>query len=91
MRDIQKAEAIASFSLPKSQKEAVMKLYLSDTQDENLDEMLNLGYTTRDYVKAWQLYDSESGKGKKARTIALLQEEFGISYATADAIYKIYG
>lgn len=92
VRNIQKAEKIAGvFSLTESEKVATMKIYLSYAQNENLDEMRDLGYSTKDYVKAWQIYDSESGQGKKQRTIARYQKEFGISYVAAKEMYEIYG
>ena len=53
--------------------------------------MLQDGYTVDDYVKALGLYQSESGTGKKRRTIAKYQEEFGISYSEARALYSIFG
>lgn len=91
VRDIQKAEAISEFNLSEADRIAALKIYLSDSQDENLDQMLEMGFDSGDYVTAWQIYSEESGKGKKARTIASYQEEFGVDKATAAAIYEIYG
>ena len=91
VRTVQKISAIAGTDLTDAEMEAAMKVYLSDTQDENLDLMLALGYGPEDYAAAYSIYANESGAGKKARIIAKLQEEFGISYADAKAIYEIYG
>lgn len=90
VRDIQKAEKIAyTTGLTESERATVMKIYMPAAQDKNLDEMLDLGYSVRDYVTVWQLYDS--GKGKKARTIAAIREELGCDHNTAKAVYEIYG
>lgn len=91
VRDVQKAEAIAGSGLSDADKIAAMKIYLPDSQDKNLDEMLDLGYSVDDYAAAYKIYANESGTGKKRRTITAFQQEFGVSYAAAAALYKIYG
>lgn len=91
VRTVQKVEAIAGEDLSDAEMEAVLKVYLSENQDENLDQMLELGYSPEDYAAAYSIYANESGAGMKARIIAKLREEFGISNAEARAIYEIYG
>lgn len=89
-RDIQRAEAIASSNLSDADKRAALYIYLNDAQDTNLREMLSMGFTPSDYVAAWRINDSTSGKGRKAAIINSYQEEFGVDYETAEEIYKIY-
>lgn len=92
VRDVQKAEAIVGMDLSRKDTQKALKAYLNDSQDENLDQMLKMGFSAEDYVVAWRLYqDYTSGKGKKQRTIEKYMEEFGVSKATARAIYEIYG
>lgn len=90
----QKAEAIAGAKLTDREKTAVMKLYLSDAQDQNLDDMAAMGYSAADYAAAYSIYieeDNKGGKGTKARTISRLMEAFAVDRVTATAIYEIYG
>ena len=89
-RDIQRAEAITASNLSDADKQAALYIYLNDAQDANLREMLSMGFTSSDYVAAWRINDSTSGKGRKAAIINSYQEEFGVDYETAEAIYKIY-
>ena len=89
-RDIQEAEAIASSRLSEEDKQAAMYIYLSDGQQENLREMLSMGFTASDYAVAWRIYDSTSGDGKKASVINAYRDAFGVDPATAEAIYKLY-
>ena len=89
-RDIQRAEAITASNLSDADKQAALYIYLNDAQDTNLREMLSMGFTSSDYVAAWRINDSTSGKGRKAAIINSYQEEFGVDYETAEAIYKIY-
>lgn len=89
VRTVQKISAIAGTDLTDAEMEAVMKVYLSDAQDENLDLMLALGYGPEDYAAAYEIHSDANGK--KAQTISGLQEEFGISWAQAKAIYDIFG
>lgn len=91
VRDVQKAEAIAGANLTESEKRAVMKLYLSDAQDENLNQMISMGYDAATYAAIYEIYSGESGEGKKKRTIARIRDELGVDEATAKAIYEIYG
>lgn len=95
VRDIQKAEAIVEKSgLTEKEKTAVLKIYLNDTQDENLDEMKGMGYTASEYYAAWKIYTDEKatgGEGTKNRTITAICDELGCDWATGKAIYEIYG
>ena len=89
-KDIKKAEAIVGATLSEGDTLTALYTYLSDAQNKNLGEMIDLGYTADDYVRAWRLYSDESGTGKKARVIQNLMKEFGIDWSAASAIYKIY-
>ena len=89
-KDIKKAEAIVGAPLSEGDTLIALYTYLSDAQEKNLGEMIDLGYTADDYVRAWRLYSDESGTGKKARVIQNLMKEFGIDWSAASAIYKIY-
>lgn len=91
VRDIQKAESIMDSSLSEADKIAALKVYGSDAQDKNLEEMKAMGFSAADYVEAWRIYADGSGTGKKARAIAEYQKVFGVDKATAKAIYEIYG
>lgn len=92
VRDIQKAEAIGSAKgLSEADRVAALKIYGTDAQDEKLDAMLDLGYSAKDYVTAWQMYTNASGEGKKRRTIQAYMDRFGVDWNTAAAIYDIYG
>ena len=91
-RSVQKAETIArSAKLTEGQKVALIKLEVSDAQDENIDEVKKLGYTAADYAKLYRDYeDYTSGKGKKDRTIEKWMKDYKIDYAAAEALYKVF-
>lgn len=90
-RDIQEAEAITSSKLSEADKQAALYIYLSsDAQKQKLREMLSMGFRSSDYAAAWRIFDSTSGDGKKASVINAYRKTFGVDYATAEAIYKIY-
>lgn len=91
VRDIQNAEAIINSGLSNGDTVEAMYAYLPSAQDENLREMLDMGFSAQDYVAAWRLYDSESGEGKKRRTIDSYRSMFDVDYETAKMIYEIYG
>lgn len=91
VRDIQNAEAIVNSGLSNGDTVEALYAYLPSAQDENLREMLDMGFSAQDYVDAWRLYDSESGEGKKRRTIENYRSMFGVDYETAKMIYEIYG
>lgn len=91
VRDIQNAEAILNSGLSNRDTVEALYAYLPSAQDENLREMLDMGFSAQDYVAAWRLYDSESGEGKKRRTIDSYRSMFDVDYETAKMIYEIYG
>lgn len=91
VRDIQNAEAIAGSGLSNGDTVDALYAYLPKAQDKNLREMLGMGFSAEDYVRAWRMYDGESGKGKKQRTIDQYQKAFGVDYSTAKMIYDVYG
>jgi hypothetical protein len=94
VRDIQKAEAIAkSTGLSEADKIAALKIYGTDAQDENLDQMIAMGYSSRDYLNAWKLISDErekGGNGTKRRTINALAQMYGVSTAKATEIYEVW-
>lgn len=93
VRDVQKAESISKSGMAEKDKITALKAYLTDVQDENLDQMIDLGFNSGDYVAALRIYDDESdagGKGTKQRIIQRYRDEFGVDNATATAIYNIY-
>ena len=94
VRDIQKAQAICEMSgLSEQDRIAALKTYGSDSQDENLDQMLELGYTSQDYLNAWKLISDEKdkgGTGTKRRTINALAQMYGVSTAKATEIYEVW-
>ena len=91
VRYIQNAEAIVNSGLSNGDTVEALYAYLPNSQDENLREMLDMGFSAQDYVQAWRLYDSESGEGKKRRTIDSYRSMFGVDYGTAKMIYELYG
>lgn len=94
VRDIQQAEAIAGANLTERDTIAALKAYGSDAQDENLDAVLGLGFDAAQYVAAWGIYSEEKeegGRGTKDRTIRAFMDEFNVDWATAAALYDIYG
>ena len=93
VRDVQKAESISKSGMAEKDKITALKAYLTDVQDENLDQMIDLGFNSGDYVAALRIYDDESdagGKGTKQRIIQRYRDEFGVDNETATAIYNIY-
>jgi hypothetical protein len=94
VRDIQKAEAIGNMSgLSEADRIAALKIYGTDAQDENLDQMLEMGYTSKDYLNAWKLISDErekGGTGTKRRTINALAQMYGVSTAKATEIYEVW-
>lgn len=87
VRDVQKAEAIVNRSgLSDKEMETVLKIYLNDAQDENLNEMLDMGYDMEDYVKAYRVH---SDNDKKAEFTAAL-EAMGYTPQEAENIYYVF-
>ena len=91
-RSVQKAETIAKTpGLTAAQKELMIKQQVSDSQDQNIDQVKALGYGVDTYVKLYRDYeDYTKGNGKKARTIAKWQKEYSIDYATAKKLYEVF-
>lgn len=91
-RAVQKAETIAnSGRLTEAQKVAMIKAESSDSQDENLDQLVAMGYTAADYAKLYRDHeDYTSGTGKKKRTVAKWMNDYGISEAAAEELYKVF-
>ena len=89
-----------------TEKQRVMmgKLYGSDAQDENIDEVATIigiakaeGKKTPDidsFTLYTQLYrdheDYTKGTGKKDRTVEHWQKKYGIDYQTAISLYKAF-
>lgn len=91
-RAVQKAETIAKTpGLTAAQKELLIKQQVSDSQDQNIDQVKALGYGVDTYVKLYRDYeDYTKGNGKKARTIAKWQKDYSIDYATAKKLYEVF-
>jgi hypothetical protein len=89
--DWQEAKAIAESKMSEKEKAKAIKVYVSDAQDKNLDEVMAKGYSTKDYAKLLELYQGESGKGKKQRVISEFREAFpNMTPGEANALYKIF-
>jgi hypothetical protein len=79
--------------LSEADKIAALKIYGTDAQDENLDQMIAMGYSSRDYLNAWKLISDErekGGNGTKRRTINALAQMYGVSTAKATEIYEVW-
>lgn len=89
---VQKVEAIAKQTgLTEEQRVLMGKLYGSDAQDENIDEVTSMGYDFEMYTKLYRDHeDYTKGTGKKKRTIAHWQEKYGFDYNTAKALYEVF-
>lgn len=98
VREIQQAQAVGKMSgLSNAEKEAMIRGYVSDGQDKNIDDMKELfrdnnrSFSVNDYLTAWAISDKESGKGEKGRIIAEYRKRFNLDEATAEELYKIFG
>jgi hypothetical protein len=98
VRDIQKAQAVGkTYGLSEKEREALVKGYASDAQDQNMDDMKALfnrngkNFTVNLYLAAWAISDKESGKGRKDRIIEEYRKRFNLDEATAEELYKIFG
>ena len=98
VREIQQAQAVGKMSgLSNAEKEAMIRGYVSDGQDQNIDDMKDLfrdknrSFSVNDYLTAWAISDKESGKGRKDRIIAEYRKRFNLDEATAEELYKIFG
>ena len=94
VRDIQKAQAVGkTYGLSEKEREALVKGYASDAQDQNMDDMKALfnrngkNFTVSLYLAAWEIAD----KNNKDDMIAAFQKKFNLDKATAEALYKIFG
>lgn len=88
VRPVQKVEEIATASgMTEKERVAVMKIYLSDSQDEALDRFLAVGYSAEVYSRVYRIYSDANHR--EAETIAALQEKFGCSLSEAIAVYDL--
>ena len=93
-RDFQKAEAIAGIKgVSEADKTLLIKQQMSESQNENLDQMLDLGYSPEQYAGVLKIYrdiyDSDS-KTKKEDFLKKLMDRYGMTRAQANAVYQIY-
>lgn len=100
----QQLETIARAGLSESQKVIMAKLYATDAQDKNIDEVNTLTQKLRQEGKkvpqgsAFDLYtqlyrdhsDYTTGIGKKNRTINHWTQKYGIDYSTAKKYYEVF-
>ena len=88
----QKVEAIAyDDTLSEEEKEVMLRLYVSDAQKENIDELKELGYGMEDYAKLYRLVeDFTKGTGKKDRTSAEIARQYNISISAARQLYEVF-
>ena len=88
----QKMDAIAKQStLTEEQKVTMAKLYGTDTQDKNIDEVKALGYDFKMYTELYRDHeDYTKGYGKKNRTMAHWREKYGFDRKTAKALYEVF-
>ena len=92
VRNVQKAETIAgSEKLTEAEKVTLIKQQVSDSQDENIDQLQAMGYDVGMYARLYRDYeDYTKGTGKKERTTEKWMKEFGIDKATARALYEVF-
>jgi hypothetical protein len=93
-RDFQIAEAIAGMDgISEAEKTTLIRQQITDSQGENLDEMLGLGYGPEEYAEILKIYrnvyDSNSST-KKNDFIKRIMDRYGLTRAEANAIYQIY-
>ena len=82
-------ETIASADyLSDAEQAAVMKIFLSDTQDEKLDKIVAAGMDPELYAIVYRA-DLDTTGGKDAVIRALVREH-GLSLAAAKRLYNIY-
>lgn len=89
VRPVQQMEAIVDAPNLSDEDEEKWLRYLLDAKGEaKLDKAMDAGISADDYVAAYRIYlDNDS---KKNATIAQWQQELGVSYETAEALYRIY-
>jgi hypothetical protein len=67
------------------------KLYASDAQDKNIDEVKALGGNYKLYTELYRDHsDYTKGAGKKQRTISHWIQKYGIDYTTAKKYYEVF-
>lgn len=77
--------------LTEDQRVLLAKLYASDAQDKNIDEVKAMGYNYATYTRLYNDYENYTkGDGKRNRTIAHWQEVYGFDYKTAKALYEVF-
>lgn len=88
----QKMEVIAKQpGMTEKQRVLVAKLYGTDAQDKNIDEVKAMGYDFRMYTELYRDHeDYTKGDGKKKRTIAHWQQKYGFDYKTAKSLYEVF-
>ncbi len=87
----QKLETIARAGLSESQKVTMAKMYASDAQDKNIDEVKTLGGNYKLYTELYRDYsDYTKGSGKKNRTINYWRNKYGWDYSTAKKYYEVF-
>jgi hypothetical protein len=91
-RPVQKAETIArKTGISDKHKEILIKQQMTDAQDKNLDDVMDLGYDVDMYVKLYRDYeDYTKGTGKKNRTIQKWMTEYGMTRESAKALYEVF-
>lgn len=100
----QKLDTVARSGLSESQKVIMAKLYATDAQDKNIDEVNTLTQKLRQEGKkvpqgsTFDLYsqiyrdhsDYTTGNGKKSRTINHWIQKYGMDYSTAKKYYEVF-
>ena len=87
----QKLDTIARAGLSENQKVTMAKLYASDAQDKNIDEVKALGGDYKLYTELYRDHsDYTKGTGKKQRTINHWIQKYGIDYTTAKKYYEVF-
>lgn len=87
----QQLETIARAGLSESQKVTMAKLYASDAQDKNIDEVKALGGNYKLYTELYRDHsDYTKGTGKKNRTINHWIQKYGMDYSTAKKYYEVF-
>ena len=89
---VEKSSAIVKQpGLSENQKIMLVKQNVTDTQDENIDLLLQMGYGISDYVELYDDYKNYTkGYGKKNRTINKWMKDYGISYGAAKKLYEVF-
>ena len=87
----QQLETVARSGLSENQKVIMAKLYASDAQDKNIDEVKALGGDYKLYTELYRDHsDYTKGTGKKQRTISYWIKKYGMDYSTAKKYYEVF-